>query len=572
MSGRANESIDAPGRTHRIVALIAAVSLLPVLAALWDTTVVQSPGGAVPAAVGIPLALVWAGGALAARRRRTLVRLDALGLLAGVVSRADDIVRAFRGHAPLSVDETILCRLAARALAAGRNPYAGTWTSDVATHHATLLMNGGVADRFGYPPLDVLLAAGVHLLLPAASEVAVVSWLALLATAGWLYLRLPVPLRALTVLAVFSLGAMPMLARYGYPLALATFLLLVALDGWPAIGAGGRLGRRGTVAAIALGLAAATQQLTWFVIPFLLVLLWRVRAGDVQADAARGTVHGLMARFTSIAAATFAAVNLPFLAAGPGSWLRGVLGPLRQHAFYSGPGLANVDLHWLGGSGALDFYRYAGLAFLATGIALAALWPAQLGLAVLVVPFAAFWLSMRSQLLYYEAFVPLGLLLVATPSADALAAARPLPLPRRVRVALPALGVTAVVACLSIAAAWPAPIRSGRAVVALAGRTPRPVGIDVELVNRSGDVLHPHFATDFGSKSSLYWRVLRGTPVLWPGERASYELLPPAAQTHRLPPPRRLFVITDDPQTISVIALPSAAARSTRSPLHVGGT
>jgi hypothetical protein len=542
-----------PTGTHRVVAVVAALSLLFELNAVWRAAAGHSASGTVAAVVGFPLVLAWAGAALAARTTRGLVRFDLLGLAVAAAGQLGDVVGALRGRSPLVVDETVLCHLAARALATGHDPYAGTWPEAVA-QHPTLLMNGGIADRFDYPPLSAVVAAGVHRVLPGAIEVAVVGWAALLATAVLLHRWLSVALRPLAVLACFSLSPLPVAARYGYPLMLAMPLLLVGLRRWPELGLGGRLGRAGGTAGIALGLAAATQQFTWFLLPFLAAMLWRRRAADLgEAGAAR-----VVLRLAAVLLGAFAVVNLPFVVAGPSPWWRGVLDPLRQHAFFNGPGVANLSLHALNGSGALDFYRYAGLAFFVTGLAVTVLCPDRVGPAALLLPCASFWLVMRAEVLYLEAFVPVGLLLVATSRPDDFAAARPVPLPRAVRVALPAVLGAGVAAALGVAALWPAPLRAAGVTVALRRATGHVDHVEVRMTNRSGHALRPHFASQHLAGASLYWRVARGRSVLPPDASSTYVLLPPPSQAVRIGDHADLYVVTDDPQTLTVVHLPGA--------------
>ena len=59
---------------------------------------------------------------------------------------------------------------------------------------------------------------------------------------------------------------------------------------WPDIGRAGRLRRSDLLRAACLGAACATQQLAWFVAPFLLVGLFALRRGELPARRAFGTV------------------------------------------------------------------------------------------------------------------------------------------------------------------------------------------------------------------------------------------------------------------------------------------
>ncbi|HWE61099.1 MAG TPA: hypothetical protein VHB98_05260, partial [Chloroflexota bacterium] len=85
-------------------------------------------------------------------------------------------------------------------------------------------------------------------------------------------------------------------------------------------------------AGLVLGLAAATRQQVWFFLPFLLYLGWR---DGRWTDLARRGGSMLVA---------FLACNLPFIAAGPGDWLTGILAPMRDPLFAEGIGLVALSL------------------------------------------------------------------------------------------------------------------------------------------------------------------------------------------------------------------------------------
>ena len=68
-----------------------------------------------------------------------------------------------------------------------------------------------------------------------------------------------------------------------------------------------------------------------------------------------------------------------------------------------------------------------------------------------------------------------------------------------------------------------------------------------------------------GEKASLFWRVVAGAPVLTPGGTSTYVLLPPPSQARRMTEAAQLYVVTDDPQTLTVISLPRAPHRQART-------
>ena len=78
--------------------------------------------------------------------------------------------------------------------------------------------------------------------------------------------------------------------------------------------------------------------------------------------------------------------------------------------------------------------------------------------------------------------------------------------------------------------------------------------IRVRLRNVSSDVVRASFATQFEDvKHSKFWRIVTGPPTLGPGHGADYVLAPPDGQaTIAVPRGAALYVMSDDPQTVTV--------------------
>jgi uncharacterized membrane protein len=89
---------------------------------------------------------------------------------------------------------------------------------------------------------------------------------------------------------------------------------------------------RPLIAGFLLGLGAATRQQVWFFIPFLLYIGWQ---GGGWVDFARRGGCMLL---------VFLACNLPFIVAGPGDWLTGILAPMRDPLLAEGVGLVSLSL------------------------------------------------------------------------------------------------------------------------------------------------------------------------------------------------------------------------------------
>jgi hypothetical protein len=174
--------------------------------------------------------------------------------------------------------------------------------------------------RFNYPAGALLIAA---LALLAGCRDLVPLYLGCALVAGLLiYRRSPDRLRP--ALGVLLLGNTPLLLDAVGGTTDSLYGLLLVLY-W-------QCRQRPLLAGLLLGLAAATRQQVWFFLPFLLYLGWRGRG---WADLARRG-GGMLAAFL--------VCNLPFLAASPGAWLTGILGPMRDPLFAEGIGLVALSL------------------------------------------------------------------------------------------------------------------------------------------------------------------------------------------------------------------------------------
>ena len=203
------------------------------------------------------------------------------------------------------------------------------------------------------------------------------------------------------------------------------------------IGRAGRLRRSDLLRAVCLGAACATQQLAWFVAPFLLVGLLRCAAASCRRD---GPWHG---RASSPASARprSCAINLPFIVGDAPAWAAGIALVLTQHAIPHGQGLIDVSFYLTDGSAALDFYSYATLLLAIGLLGISGCSIRRLGPALTVIPWIVFYLSVRSQDGYFLLMTPLWLAAAGDGAAvrvrPRLAAAAPLPRPIGARMAAP---------------------------------------------------------------------------------------------------------------------------------------
>jgi hypothetical protein len=153
------------------------------------------------------------------------------------------------------------------------------------------------------------------------------------------------------------------------------------------------------LSALAFGLAVATRQQAWFYLFFYAVLVARTM-GRRELLIRLGIVGGV-----------FVALNLPYFLASPGSWLVGVLGPMRDLMFPLGTGLIALSIH---GKGSLPLGTrglYGVFEAIALGASLWYYWQTcrkHPGTGLILAPVALFfaWRSL------YSYFLPLSLLVL----------------------------------------------------------------------------------------------------------------------------------------------------------------
>lgn len=228
---------------------------------------------------------------------------------------------------------------------------------------------------------------GIH-----GAVVSVLGATALCVVAAVMFALLPRGLRPLAVILCVDVGVLPVLTSSGASLVMMLAALSVCALRWRMVGeAGGRLGRSGTVSALCLGLAASTDQIAWFVAPFLLVGIYlsvRERFGGAAA-------RRIVGRYALITGAVFLALNAPFAIWGPHAWLTGVTAPLAQQLVPSGRGLVGLATLARLGGGALDFYGYGTLLLYAALLAVFALRFDRLARCVFLFPLVALYTSDR---------------------------------------------------------------------------------------------------------------------------------------------------------------------------------
>ncbi|WP_241826817.1 hypothetical protein [Streptomyces graminilatus] len=558
---RAPADADAPQQWHRGMTLIATISLFTGTRSAWTQAMLSHPPVAAVISVCYAGILVCGVLALAVRGRRALVRVDAAVLVLAVT-----LVLCGYWLNHTGTDEGVLTAQAANQIAHGRPVYGQPWPWLFGTPHSglTKTMSGSADYTYGYPPLTALLAAPVYALLHTSAAATLVTTGALIAGTVTLWLLLPAPWRSAATAVCLGFGVLPGYARSGYPAIVALALLIPVAVYWPATGAGGHLAASGVLRGLCLGAACATQQLAWFFTPFLLIGLYAVRRGELGARPAAA----VLARFSGVAALTWAAVNVSFAAQDFSAWLHGLLLPLTQKAILHGQGLMGISYYFTDGSSRLDYYSYASALLLVGLLAATLLFVRRLGTALTVLPWLPFYLATRSQDGYFLMMTPLWLAAAATVPTSTLASAWQPRIPRlagRPAKAAVALAlVTPALLCACIAASSPPPLRMAL-TTHLTGRShPAVTSITVRAANTTGTALTPHFASRVGQGASNWWTIISGPAALAPHSTAVYVVRP--AGGHRALPGahRRMYLIavTGTPMTISTARIEA----TTRAP------
>jgi uncharacterized membrane protein len=537
-----------------VLSALAAASILAGLRTIWLHTTTDSGGLGLVVSLGYAGLLAAVVTAICATRRRTVVRVDALVLTIAVVIEAVQLHRFTSGGFGYAGDEGILASHAIDVFRHGHNPYAYHWASAVA-QVPTQLMGGGVVDRFVYPPVTVLLGAVAGSAGSSLATPAFLTGLALIATALLMFAALPVAMRPLAVLVVFGIAFETSRAVAGAPGIIALPFLTAAIWRWPQVGAGGRLGRGGVARAVCLGLAMATYQLAWFVVPFIAVAMWRLRRGE----GSRRDAVLIVARYVAVALTTFVVIDLPFAIAGFSEWWHAITSVLTEHALIYGPGIAMVSGNLSPGSGALDFFDYAAAAAYVGLLIAVAVVPVRLAAAASVLPIVVFWLAIRSEDTYYVVFAPLWVLAAVVAVRSDFSSARPIALAERIghrgRIAAAGVAIALVAAFVGVGLLTPSPLTMivGSAQRGTAGRLR---AIELTVHNRSGHTVHPNFVLLGDAQLSIFWTIEQGPAELQAGQTATYLLRNPDRGFQPTPGSRiRLEAVSDHPQTLSSVQI-----------------
>lgn len=497
-----------------------------VLGNLWGIATVMAswlPDGVAGSAGRLAHALEWG----------TAVLTVALFVVWGIVST--------QARTRYGTDAMAFNQYAAELARHGANPYVHSMAPAYALFHIppsgyTYAFSGAPVTQLSYPSLSFLVYVPLLALgwtLNLAPLVNVCAWGI---TAALMFVLSPRQLRPV-VLLLSGFGLYAVFADVGVTDVLFMPLLVLAAYRWDRFGAS-----RWTYAGpLLFGLAMGIKQTPWPMLPFLLMALC------LDQSRRTGAADGLRraGRYLAAVAVAFAVPNLPYFAASPHAWLRGVLTPLLHSMVPTGQGTVSLSLYLhMGGGSPTAFTLATVLMYALALVAFAGTYPLLRG-AAWVLPALAFFFASRSNVNYLITLIPAGYM--------AAVSVAPAPLARGAHqagvvgsAAGRALGrwfrsprwaaAAAVLAVAFLAAAVyslsaRAPLRIRLAALQTAGRSDRVHQLTVRVTNRSSSPLAPAFDVLRSGANTSFWRVASGPSRLAGGQAADYTLLAPNADS-----------------------------------------
>lgn len=421
-----------------------------------------------------------------------------------------------------ATDEIAFDQYAATLALHGHDPYRHSMSPSfdryqVSPDAYTYKLDGQPVTSLSYPALAFevylpFLALGWSTQLAVA--VNVLAWMAAIAL---MFLVLPRRLKPMA-LVLGSLGVYVGYAVGGVTDAVFAPLLIGAAVGWNRFPV--RRGFRCLMGPLLLGLAMAVKQTPWVILPFVVAGI--VIESNAAAGRRRAASDG--ARYLLISLLGFLIPNLPFLVAGPGSWVRGLLTPVVGHAVPAGQGVVGLSLFLGLGGGSLTWYTTtAFLLMVALWLVYVAYYRSLRPLAFFV-PAIVLFFSARSFGSYLVTVVPAGIVAATTLDHSRDAALRPFALRWRILGPLSAVlpVTTAALALLS-----PPPLSLKVVGIRTTGQLATVEQVEVAVRNRTGHPVSPTFSIGEGGSITTFWGASGGPAALGPHQLASYELRSP---------------------------------------------
>jgi hypothetical protein len=307
---------------------------------------------------------------------------------------------------------------------------------------------------------------------------------------------------------------------------------------------------------IAIGLAMSIKQTPWFVFPFLLIGI---------ALEARRSGEGLRwktpTRYALTAGAVFFAVNAPWIIMDPTGWYDGSIAPLTAAFIPQGQGLINLTLAAGLGGGNLGYYTLAGAAWVFLCLLAMLFRYGQMKHIWMVLIIGSFFFTPRSFGNYLMMMLPAALVAAATvrPAAEAATAWA------ENRLRRPGLILLSVVLAGSLGAAIlaitvPGPVAMTVKSLKTNGQKMSVIDVTVELTNRTGNTLTPHFTINSNGYPTNFWYPegsTSGNTSVTLAPHATKTVMLHAPDTSSMPgvnSPFQVFAYTEGPNSVSSTA------------------
>jgi uncharacterized membrane protein len=320
-------------------------------------------------------------------------------------------VLQIHGAPAYGTDELAFDQYAGQLLQHGMNPYVHSMGPSfplfrVSPGGYTYTLAGARVTQLSYPALSFLIYLPFLWLgwsRQLAPGVDVIGWSLAILLMFWM---LPRSLRP-GALILGGFGAYINLAVIGLTDMAFMPLLVLAAYRWDRFD-----GRswRSYIGPVAFGLAMASKQTPWPVLPFILVAL------VCEHSAGAGPLAGALraGRYLGATLAAFLIPNLPFIVASPSAWANGTIAPLANSLVPAGQGGIGFSLFLrIGGGSLFAFTLLSILVLVLLLVAYVGTYP-LLKPATFVLPALAYFFAVRSYAIYLVALVPPALVAAAT--------------------------------------------------------------------------------------------------------------------------------------------------------------
>jgi hypothetical protein len=420
------------------------------------------------------------------------------------------LLRPYTTSSPVLVssDAGLMNELAGELLLRGENPYDWDYSGVFDIYRAdrglsTPLLDGSVTGAQPYPALAFLAAIPFQILgVPGVFGLGIaVHILALIllfvasprALQPFILVPLAIGINFVDITLIGSLDTL-----------WAVLLMLVVLV-W----------KRGNLRAILFGLACATKQTPWLLIPFLLIRIWKEESQEPPLLR--------IGRFVLVSGLSVLFVNLPFIIWDLQAWAKNLLVPIQGSLLFLGPGLSSLSQF-----GLMDLPKgYYLFATVSTGMLLLFVYwrhYSTLRHTYWILPGIMMWFSYRS-LASYWVFWTFPILASLATESWWIGIART---GERKSWRTTAIAVTSTVVGLALLAVWTASTAEPQVRVnifpPLWAEHGRITSMTVGVQNVGQETLEPRFMVRSAYRNPLPWQIDSGPLQLRENETGVYQI------------------------------------------------